>query len=82
MEDGFFRVARHSMDFHHPCNGHRACANASRRRLAILDLCSHALITHRTSQKAELFCEIRMMRWAADVIARRAMDAYYCWLFP
>jgi hypothetical protein len=23
MEDGFFRVARHSMDFHHSCNGHR-----------------------------------------------------------
>jgi hypothetical protein len=44
--------------------------------------CSHALITHRTSQKAELFCEIRMMRRAVVVIARSAMEAYDCWLFP
>jgi hypothetical protein len=43
---------------------------------------SHAHITHRTSQKAELFCEIRMMREAAFVIARSAMEAYDCWLFP
>jgi hypothetical protein len=33
------------------------------------------------SQKAELFCEICMMDRAAVMIARHAMDAYYCWLF-
>jgi len=33
-------------------------------------------------QKAELFCEIRMMREAAVVIARSAMDAYDYWIFP
>jgi len=43
---------------------------------------SHAHITHRTLQKAELFCEIRMMREAAVVIARSAMDAYDYWIFP
>jgi hypothetical protein len=30
--------------------------------------CSHAHITHRTSQKAELFCEIRMLCQAAVAI--------------
>jgi hypothetical protein len=38
-------------------------------------------ITHRTLAKAELFCEICMMEQAAATIARKAMDAYYCWLF-
>ncbi len=43
---------------------------------------SHVHITHRTSPKAELFCEIRMMCQAAVVIARSAMDAYDSWIFP
>jgi len=58
-----------------------ACANAFRQRLHSPSR-SHAHITHRTLQKAELFCEIRMMRQAAVAIARSAMDAYDCWLFP
>jgi len=33
-----------------------------------------------TSQNAELFCEIRMMRRSAILIARNAMDAHYYWL--
>ena len=38
-------------------------------------------ITHCTSQKAELFSEIRMMRQSAVWIAGSAMNAYDCCLF-
>jgi len=41
-----------------------------------------APMAHRTLRKAELFCEICMMDQAAVMIARNAMDAYDCWLFP
>jgi hypothetical protein len=61
--------------------GHRRTPNASRRLLQFSILVARA-ITHRTSPKAELFCEIRMRRQAAVMIASNAMDAYYCWLFP
>src|SRR5437773_4423525 len=59
-------------------HGHLRAPNASRRLLqfSIFAACA---ITHRTSQKAELFCEIRMMR-PVVMIARDAMDAHYCWL--
>jgi hypothetical protein len=61
-------------------HGHRRAPNASRRLLQFSIFAARA-ITHRTSQKAELFCEICMMDQAAVMIAWNAMDAYYCWLF-
>jgi hypothetical protein len=42
---------------------------------AITDLCSHPLIVHRTSDNDELFCEIRMMRASAIVVAQNAIVA-------
>jgi hypothetical protein len=39
-------------------------------------------MTHRTSHKAELFCEIRMMRHAAVFMQESATEAYDCWIFP
>src|SRR6476660_5826792 len=80
-EDVFLRVARHSMEFHHSCSGRRRAPMPFANALHSPSR-SHAHITHRTLQKAELFCEIRMMRQAAVAIARSAMDAYDCWIFP
>jgi hypothetical protein len=54
-------------------NGQQRTPNAS------LGLDLARAIAHRTSQKAELFCEIRMMQ-PVVMIARNAMDAHYCWL--
>jgi hypothetical protein len=80
-DDRLFHVARRCTDFHHlRRHGHRRAPNASRRLLQFSILVARA-ITHRTSPKAELFCEIRMIGQAAAMIAWNAMDAYYCWLF-
>jgi hypothetical protein len=59
--------------------GHRRSSNVSRRLLQFSISAARAIM-HRTSQKAELFCEICMMDHAAVMIGN-AMDAYYCWLF-
>jgi hypothetical protein len=61
MEDGFFCVVRHSMDFHHSCNGHR-CAPMLLADALQSSISFARAYNARTSQKAELFCEIRMMR--------------------
>jgi hypothetical protein len=42
---------------------------------------SHAHITHRTSRKAELFCEIRMMRRVVVESRDARWTLYDCWLF-
>jgi hypothetical protein len=55
-----FHVVRRSKDFHQlRSRGHRHSSNTSRR---LLQFSTARAITHRTPQKAELFCEIRMMR--------------------
>lgn len=75
--DRLFFVARRCTDFH---RRHRRAASASSRLLQFSILAARA-ITHRTPAKAELFCEICMRDEAAVMIARNAMDAYYCGLF-
>jgi len=59
----------------------RTPARAERFATTPAILLAACAITHRTSPKAELFCKICMMDRAAAMIARHAMDAYYCWLF-
>jgi len=59
-------------------HGHQRAEHFATTPAILLAGCA---ITHRTSPKAELFCKICMMDRAAAMIARHAMDAYYCWLF-
>jgi hypothetical protein len=73
-KDRLFNVTRRSTEFSpFARNGQQRTPNAS------LGLDLARAIAHRTSQKAELFCEIRMMQ-PVVMIARNAMDAHYCWL--
>jgi len=64
-------------------SGHRRAPKASRFLSLSLSLLHSRIWFTRydalhTSQNAELFCEIRMMRRSAILIARNAMDAHYC----
>jgi hypothetical protein len=80
QNEGALHIVRRGRDFAICAPPTSACADTSRRRLQFSIFAARA-ITHRTSQKAELFCEICMMGQAAVMIVWNAMDAYYCWLF-
>jgi hypothetical protein len=69
-DDRLFHAARAALHGLSPFarHGHRRAPNALRRLLQFSILVARA-ITHRTPQKAELFCEIRMRRQAAAIIA-------------
>jgi hypothetical protein len=61
--DRLFYIARRRTDFHRlRLTEHHYSSNGFAPTPAVRDLRSHTPITHRTSQKAELFCEICMKR--------------------
>jgi G3E family GTPase len=63
----FFHVVWGSKNFYQlRSRGYRQSSNTSRR---LLQFSTARAITHPTPQKAELFCEIRMMRCSAIGIA-------------